>query len=116
MLAGVLLAVTLQQAVDVPAVSPCVTFCRNVESGCTGSNTQFASTDACIGVCEKFPRAGPTQEADGGQEGGEMEVNSLECRMFFAERTFILDSAEERRASCQQASNPGRWMGERMLQ
>ncbi|HVU02210.1 MAG TPA: hypothetical protein VHE30_10670 [Polyangiaceae bacterium] len=54
--------------------TPCEEYCATALRNCAGANSLYASSDACLAVCNTFPAG--TAGADSG--------NSLACRMKYA--------------------------------
>lgn len=52
----------------------CVAYCAAIAGNCTGAETQFGSTENCLGVCAVLPPGTP----------GEMGGNTVGCRTYHA--------------------------------
>jgi hypothetical protein len=62
-------------ASTVAAASLCDRYCQTIAGNCVGGDQQYASPEACHAVCELLPPGEP----------GDVDVNSVECRLNRAE-------------------------------
>ncbi len=64
------------RAIDAPPVTlDCTTYCREIETNCTGLNAQYPTMAQCMATCAKFTTPGALTDMAG---------NTLGCRIYHA--------------------------------